>query len=183
MNNVLRKELLKNALYIGIILLIAAVSTYYIYNKFQTNRDVDFNSKSLDIIYHDSGNEISINKVTPMTDSVGLSTNAYDLTIKNNLTIGVDYIIKIVDDTDKINETNANIIPKENIRISIKTIDMPNKIYTLSELEDGVLLEKEIEALKKDDITIRVWVGKDSEISSGTNMKYYGKIQVIENDK
>ena len=100
MNKRLRKEVIKNAIYIGLILLFAAMSTYYIYNRFQTTRDVDYNSKSLDIVYHDSGDKITINKVTPMTDSVGLSTKGYNLSIKNNLTVPVEYKIKIVDDKE-----------------------------------------------------------------------------------
>ena len=75
-----KKEIIKNTVYITFILLIAVVSTYFIYNKFQKTRTVDFNSASLDVSYHEaSGDRISINKVTPVTDSVGLSSKAYTI--------------------------------------------------------------------------------------------------------
>ena len=61
-----KKEMIKNTVYITFILLLAVVSTYIIYNKFQKTRSVDFNSDSLDVTYHEStGDKITISKVTP----------------------------------------------------------------------------------------------------------------------
>jgi len=181
----MKKELIKNGIHVGLILLLAIISTYYIYYKFQNDRETDFNSESLDVIYHDSTKDrIEITKVTPVTDSVGLSSNAYSLTVKNNLTIGVNYTIKIVDDTETIKEDECgeSTISKENIRISIKAGKEKNNIYTLSELEDGVLYSNKIDALKKENIVIRAWIDKDTTLVSGSNMHYHGKIQVIENN-
>ena len=88
----MKKEIIKNVIYTSIILLIAVISTYKIYDKFKNDRETDFNSKSLEVVYQNSTKDkIEITKVTPVTDSVGLSSNAYRLSIKNNLTIGVDY--------------------------------------------------------------------------------------------
>lgn len=181
-----KKELIKSAIIIAIILLIAVVSTYYIYYKFKEERNVDYNSKSLDIVFHEiSGEKITITKVTPLTDSVGLSSKAYTLSIKNNLTESVKYEIKLVDDLDQIiqDECTSYLISKDSIRVSIKKNNEDNKIYTLSELEDNSLLEESIKALAEEKITIRVWVGKDSSIPNGSNLHYHGKIQVIENDE
>ena len=44
-----KKEVMKNVIYIGIILLIAIISTYKIYYKFQDDRNVNFNSDSFNI--------------------------------------------------------------------------------------------------------------------------------------
>lgn len=176
--NRLTKEVIKNVIYIGLILLFASVCTYFIYNKFQNTRDVDFSSKSLDVVYHDSGDKISINKVIPMTDSVGLSSNAYALSIKNNLTVGVKYVVKIVD--DNLNVPSENVIPLEDIRISIKNGKANNEIYNLNELENGVLLEDEVGPLEKKDLSIRLWVNKDSGLSNTSDMKYYGTIKILE---
>lgn len=177
--NRLKKEIIKNVFYVGLILVFASVCTYFIYNKFQNTRDVDFSSKSLDVVYHDSGDKISINKVIPMTDSVGLSTNAYSLSIKNNLTVGVKYSIVIMNDIDYISETDK-LIPSEDIRISVKDGKKPTEIYNLNELENGVLLKTEIPALAKNDISIRLWVNIDSDLSNISDMKYYGVIKVVE---
>ncbi len=179
--NRLTKEIIKNTFYVGIILLFASISTYLIYNKFQNTRDVDFSSKSLDVVYHDSGNKISINKIVPMTDSVGLSSNAYNLSIKNNLTIPVKYIVKIVEDEDFI-INNDKVVPREDIRVSIKVNKSNNEIYNLSDLENGVLLDTEIGALEKNDLSIRLWINKDSNISNTNDMKYQAIIKVVEID-
>ncbi len=181
----MKKELIKQGFYVGIILLIAIISTYKIYYKFQNDRDTDFNSESLDVVYHDATKDkIEITKVTPVTDSVGLSSNAYNLSVKNNLTIGVNYTIKIQEDKEKIleDECGASQISPEDIRISIKIGKGSNKIYNLSDLEDGVLYSNEIEALKEENIVIRLWINKDSSLVSGSNLHYHGVIQVIEND-
>lgn len=181
-----KKELIKSATIIAIILLLAVVSTYYIYNKFKDERNVDYNSKSLDIVFHEtSGEKVTITKVTPLTDSVGLSSKAYTLSIKNNLTEPVKYEIKLIDDLEQINQEGCTsyLIPKESIRVSIKKNNNDNKIYTLSELEDNSLLEEKIKALDEEKITIRVWVSKDSAIPNGSTLHYHGKIQVIENDE
>ena len=181
----MKKEIIKNVIYVTIILMIAVVSTYIIYDKFQNDRNTDFNSKSLDVVYHDATKDkIEITKVTPVTDSVGLSSNSYNISIKNNLTVGVNYTIKIVEDKEKIleDECGESSIPEENIRISVKMGKGSNKIYNLSDLEDGVLYTNTMKALEEDDIVIRLWINKDSSLVSGSNLHYHGKIQVIEND-
>ena len=92
-----RRETIKNVVYISLILLVAVVSTYLIYNKFVDERKLDSSSDVLDVTYHDnSGNKIAITKVTPVTDSVGLSTNNYGLTLTNNLTEKVNYKIIVI---------------------------------------------------------------------------------------
>ena len=182
MNKYLRKELIKNTIFVGLILLFAAVSTFYIYNRFQTTRDVDYNSKSLDIVYHDNGDKITLDKVTPMTDSVGLSTKGYNISIKNNLTIPVDYKIKIVDDKELNEIDKDNLISKDNIRISIKEGKNNNKIYNLNELENGILLGSKVGAVDNVNLVVRIWVNKDSTLQQGTALNYHGIIQVIEND-
>ena len=112
-----KKEIIKNTVYITFILLLAVVSTYFIYNKFQKNRSIDFNSASLDVTYREaSGDKITIKRITPVTDSVGLSSKAYTMTVKNNLTEDVNYCIKIIDDTEENeNYPEESLISKDNI--------------------------------------------------------------------
>jgi len=179
----MKKELIKNGIKVSLILLFAIVCTYYIYNKFENNRSIDYSSTSLDVIYHDTGgDEIDITKVTPVTDSVGLSTNSHSVTIKNNLTVGVNYIVKVVENKDKVleDECGESTIPTSEIRISIKTKKGPNKIYNLSDLEDGVLLDTKIDALDKNTVTIRAWINKDTTLTPGSNLHYHGVIQILE---
>ena len=182
-----KKEIIKNTVYVIFILLLAVIPTYYIYNKFQGDGDISVNGASLDVTYHEkNGAKVSLTKVTPVTDSVGLSSNAYNITIKNNLTEKVNYKVKIEDDLDSVKNDGCEdiLIPKEFIKISIKTDKTPNKIYTLSELEDNELLIDTMEALEKKNISIRLWVAQYSNIPTGSKMHYHGMLKVVEeNDK
>lgn len=177
-----RKEMIKNTVYITFILLLAVVSTYIIYNKFQKTRSVDFNSDSLDVTYHEStGDKITISKVTPVTDSVGLSSKAYSLSVNNNLTERVHYKIKIMDNKEENdNYEEDSLIPKDDIRVSIKVNKEDTEIFNLSELEDDTLLDTEVVALGKDNISIRVWIKQDSKLPSGSDMYYNGIIKLVE---
>jgi len=179
-----RKELVKTAIYVFFILGLAIFSTYYIYNKFQGDRNIDFNSESLDVTYHEAtGDKLTLNKVTPVTDSVGLSSKAYLITIKNNLTEKVDYKLKVIDDIKTIEEDNCsdNIIPEEDIRISIKA-NKSTKIYTLNEIEDNTLLVDTMNALETKNIAIRIWIKQDSLLPRGSNMHYHGLMQIVEDN-
>lgn len=179
-----KKEFMKNVIFIFFILLIAVVSTYTIYHKFQAVRSIDFNSESLDVTYHEkTGDKLSLSKVVPVTDSVGLSSSAYLITIKNNLTEKVFYRIQILDDLEALlGIDEENIIPKEEIRISIKAGKNSNKIYTLDELEDGILLEEELNALETKSLSIRIWIRQDTTLPYGATMYYRGIMQVVEED-
>lgn len=183
--NLYKKEMIKNVIIIGIILFIAIFSTYHIYYSFGETKEVDFSSTSLDISFHEEhGEELNITKVVSKTDSVGLSSAGHKITITNNLTEDVNYKIKIVDNENKLEEMDCQglIIPKEEIRVSIKESGKETKIYSLSELEDGVMLTTKAKALEKDKYTIRIWIKEDTLLPSGSKYHYHGLIQVIEND-
>lgn len=176
-----RRETIKNVVYIGLILLVAVVSTYLIYDKFVDERKIASSSEILDVIYRDNGGrKIAITKVTPLTDSVGLSTTNYGLTLSNNLTEKVNYRIIIKDDIETIleDECEEYQISKDDIRISVKVGKKENKIYTLSELENGVLLEESIKALETEEVSIRVWVSQNSTLPLGSNIHYHGIVEV-----
>lgn len=180
-----KKEVMKNFIYIGIILLIAIISTYKIYYKFQDDRNVNFNSDSFVITFHEkTGDKVNITKVTPVTDSVGLSSNSYSFSIKNNLTEKAHFEVRLVDDLESVTDDNCidKLISKENIKVSIKNGKKDNKIYNLNELEDGVLLSDRISALEEREISVRVWVDKNSSLPIGSDMHYHGTIKVLEDN-
>lgn len=180
-----KKELIKNFVYITFILLIAVVSTYYIYYNFQVDSSVDFNSDSLEVVYHEKTlDKLSIEKVIKVTDSVGLSSKSYNFSITNNLTEKANFKVKIVDDLEEIVECGCGdkLISKDNIRVSIKNGKTENKIYTLSDLKDGILLNGKLDALEKRDFSVRVWIMHDSNLVGNEDFHYHGKIQVIDNE-
>lgn len=182
----MKKEMIKSVVKITLILLLAVGATYYIYYKFQGEGSVDFKSASLDVTYHDSdADKIKITKVTPVTDSVGLSSNSYTVSVKNNLTMAVNYKIKVVQDSDEIknDECGESLIPLEDIRISVKNGKSSNELYTLSELEDGVLLSSSLDALESTDVVVRIWVSRETALTPGAKMHFHGLIQVIEEDE
>lgn len=178
------KLITKNVIFIIIIILMALYATHHIYYKFKDVKNVDYSSKSLDIVFHsDGGDRVILEKATPVTDAVGLSSNAYTLTIKNNLTEAVTYELKLHDDVEKTIEDNCidNTIPKELIRVSIRKNNDKAKIFTLSELTDGNLDTVEMKALEKIDYSIRVWVAA-SQTPVAKDAHYHGIIKVVEKE-
>lgn len=183
--NQYRKEMIKNVIIIGVILFIAVFSTYHIYHAFSDTENIDYSSTSLDITFHeDTGEELDITKITPLTDSVGLSSKGHTISITNNLTEEVNYKIKIVDNVEKMEEQDCKgiTIPREEIRVSIKKSGEETKVYSLSEIEDGVILSTKAKALEEEKYTIRIWVSNETTLPSGSEHHYHGLIQVIEND-
>lgn len=181
-----KKEIIKNVVLTSLILLLALVSTNFIYFKYKDERNVDYNSESLDIVFHEkTGAHITIDKVTPVTDSVGLSSKAYTFSVKNNLTEPVNYRIVLSDDIEKIIEDKCEEyqIGKDFIKVSVKEEGKENKIYTLSELEEGLLLDTKIKALEQNDYSVRFWIDKDITIPNGSNLHYHGMIKIKEYKK
>ena len=181
----IKREIIKNTILITIILCLAVFSTYYIYNKFSDTETIDYSSDSLDITFHEkNGDELDITKITPLTDSVGLSSKGHTVTIKNNLTEPVKYTIKITDNIEKMLEQECMgiTIPREEIRISIKKSSDTIEVYSLSELKDNTLLSTTIKALGEDKYTIRIWVNNETTLPSGSENHYHGLIQIFEND-
>ena len=179
-----RKERLKSALIICFILAIAIFATHHIYYKFQNERNTDYSSESLDITFHEeTGDKVMLTRVTPVTDAVGLASQSYTFTIKNNMTIPVDYTIKLVDDLEMVFEDNCGELemPKDIIRVEIKSKEK-TEIYTLSELQDGVLQEDKIKALGEEEYTIRIWNTQTTTLQAGSTMHYHGKIQIVEDE-
>lgn len=180
-----KKEIIKNAIIIGFILFIAIFSIYNIYYKFSDNENIDYSSTSLDVTFHEeNGEQLDITKATPLTDSVGLTSQPHTLTITNNLTESVRYKIKIVDNEEKIKNQNCEgiTIPREEIRISIKESGKSTQIYNLSDLEENTILSTTTEALESVKYTIKIWVNNDSTLPMGSDHHYHGLIQVLEND-
>lgn len=184
MKNNYKKQMIKNIILILIIIGIACISTYYIYNKFHKSRSIDYSSESLDITFHEkSGDKITLDKVTPLNDNLGLATNSYNFTIKNNLTEKTNVTIKIAEDTEEIEKDGCQEkqIPKDHIKISLKTSGTTTQIISLKDLQNNILISTEMEALEKRDFTIRVWTDQNIEVTD-TDLHFHGIIQILENN-
>ena len=176
-----KKEWRKNFIFIALVLLFATISTYLIYYNFKEERDEILHSKSLEVTYHEKdGNKVTLNKVTPVTDYVGLSSDPYTLTIKNNTNAVVKYKIKLVEDREAIDKDDCSnkLIPKNIIKVAIHEKGEVSKVYNLddiSNLESGVLEPKE-----KKDYMVRVWITNNSIINRGSKLHYHGLLEVEE---
>lgn len=180
-----RKQRMKSALIICFILALAIFATHHIYYKFQNERNTDYSSESLDITFHEeTGDKVTLTRVTPVTDSVGLASQAYTFTIKNNMTVPVSYTIKLVDDLETVFEDNCSEyqMPKDIIKVSVREGKKDNKIFNLSELPEGTLETNKIDPLDEEEYTIRVWTKQDITIQAGSTKHFHGKIQIIEDD-
>ena len=179
-----RKQRIKSALIICFILALAIFATHHIYYKFQNERSIDYSSESLDITFHEeTGDKVTLTRVTPVTDAVGLASQAYTFTIKNNMTIPVDYTIKLVDDLELVFEDDCGEyqMPKELIRVAIKG-EKETEIYNLNELQEGVLKKTKIKPLGEKEYSVRLWTTKETALQSGSVRHYHGKIQIVEED-
>ncbi len=180
-----RKQRIKSALIICFILVLAIFATHHIYYKFQKERNTDYSSESLDITFHEeTGDKVTLSRVTPVTDSVGLASQSYTFTIKNNMTIPVNYTVKLADDLETVFEDNCGEyqMPKDIIRVAIKN-NKKMEIYDLSELNDGILIQTKIKALAEEEYTIRVWTKQQTTLQAGSVRHYHGKIQILEDDR
>lgn len=180
-----KKQRIKSALIICFILALAIFATHHIYYKFQNERNTDYSSESLDITFHEeTGDRVTLSRVTPVTDSVGLSSQAYTFTMKNNMTIPVNYTIKLVDDIETVFEDGCSEyqMPKDIIKVAIKN-NKKTELYNLSELNDGILAQTKIKPLEEEEYTIRVWTKQDTTLQAGAVRHFHGKIQIIEDDR
>ena len=94
----LRRHNLKSIIIIIFLLTFAIVSTYLIYNKFIRLREQDYDTGKMEIVFHDKeGNYINMERFTPVTDAVGLSSQDYNFTVKNGTSEAVNYKIVLED--------------------------------------------------------------------------------------
>lgn len=170
----------KEIVMITLILLFALVTTHYIYYKFKDSRNLDYNTPTIDVTFHEKDRDkINLTKIIPVSDSVGLASSAYKFTIKNNTNKSVSYSINIVDNTKKIEKDNCSSyqIPDNIIKFSIHKEGEKNNIYTLGNLVDGKVLTRIIKANQKEEYTMRVWITQNN-FQTGTKLHYHGIIQV-----
>ncbi|MCI8347692.1 MAG: hypothetical protein HFJ12_07100 [Bacilli bacterium] len=123
------------------------------------------------------GNIINLNGAYPESDSEGLKESPYSFKITNSGTLRASYKIKILDDTDVINEDQCgnNLLPKERVRVSING-EAP---FTLSTTEgSGYEIKRgAIASGKSENYEIRIWIDENSG-NEVLGKHYHGKIVV-----
>ena len=170
----------KEIVVIIFILAFALIATYKIYYTFKDSRNVDYNTSTIDVTFHEkTGAEVNILKLTPVRDSVGLSSKAYTFTIKNNTNSSLKYSINIDDNEMKVKDDDCleYQIPHNLIKFSIHKNGEQNRIYTLSDLVNGEVLTRIIKANQQEEYTMRFWISGDS-LQTGAGLHYHGLIKV-----
>ena len=168
---------------IGMILLFAIIPTYFIYNSFKDKRDQIRSSESLSITFHESeGDKVTLKEVAPVTDSVGLSSRAYTFTIKNNLEVPVKYSVKLIEDTQAINDDKCatNRIPMQVLKVGIHKGREENKVLSLNSITDNIIAFGTVAGYSSEEYTVRIWAQKGS-LATDNDLHFHGILQVIEN--
>ena len=171
----------KELVIIVFILTFAVTMTHHIYYKFVNLRTVDYKSETIDVTFHEkTGNEVNITKVTPVTDSVGLSSSAHTFTIKNNTNRTLKYRISIQENNEKYiyDDCGEYKISKNLIKFSIHKNNEKNVIYTLNNLINGEVLVREIKAKEEQEYIMRFWVTTNNITPNGSLLHYHGLIKV-----
>ena len=123
------------------------------------------------------GNIINLNGAYPISDAKGQEEDPYSFKITNSGTLAASYKIKILDDTDMINEDNCqnNLLDKSNVRVSINK----GEVFTLSDTEAGEFTVEQgtLEASDVKNYEIRIWIKEDSG-NEVLGKHYHGKIVV-----
>lgn len=123
------------------------------------------------------GNIINLNGAYPISDAKGQEEDPYSFKITNSGTLAASYKIKILDDTDMINEDNCqdNLLDKSKIRVSINK----GEAFTLSDTEANEFTVEQgtLEASDVKNYEIRIWIKEDSG-NEVLGKHYHGKIVV-----
>ncbi len=178
-----KKMLIKTIVFMILIIGISVFASITIYNKFKNVRDKKYNSPSLEVTYHSTqGNKVSLNKVTPVTDYVGLSGYAYKFTIKNNKNKKVKYQVKLLEDlkTYEKDDCTDKKIPNSIIKLGIHKSGDSSKIINLDDIDDDVIATGVLGPKKEEKYTVRMWVSQSDSIVIDKNLHYHGLLKVTE---
>ena len=165
-----------------VVLLVMISSSYAIFSSVQkSNKYNTLKLGTLKVSFTDNeqgmGNIINLNGEYPESDEEGQLEEPYTFKITNTGTLDASYSIKILDDTDMINEDNCsnNLLDKAKLRVSVNG-DIP---FTLSDkAADGYIIETGIlEPDANATYSLRIWISENSD-NSVLGKHYHGKIVV-----
>ena len=177
-----KKELFKNVFMISLIMIIAVVSTYYIYHNVTEQRIVEFQTEALEVTFYEQfADRVTIRRAVPVRDSIGLSSRAYSFTIRNKSEHNVSYFIEIENDDLAIiyDDCVGYQIPHHLIRVSVHKRGERVRIYNLDELINSDILKSEIGPDEIREYTLRFWISEDANMNL-SGLHFHGKITIIQ---
>lgn len=133
---------------------------------------IDFDQSSTDM-----GNIINLNGAYPTSDEEGQKTPPYSFKITNSGTLDAYYKIRIVDDTDMINEDGCqdNLLPKEKIKVSIN--GGTPFLLNSTEANNYIVNDGNLNASESRTFSIRIWIDETAG-NEVLGKHYHGKIVV-----
>lgn len=177
-----RKHIIKSTIIIIFLFAFAIISTYFIYNNFSNERERDIDIGKMEAVFHSkAGNKINLTKFTPVTDAVGLSSTAYDFTVKNGTNEEIKYKIILEPNEKRIKKDNCadKTIPNELLKLSLRVDHQAPKAMVLSEYQNSILYEDTLEPSSEENYSIRVWtINNDFVIDKDSH--YHAIIKVVE---
>lgn len=180
--NYYHKHLIKSACIIVFLFLFAITSTYIIYHKFAIQRNQDYDSGQMEVIFHDkNGNEVNLTQFTPVTDAVGLASPSYTFTVTNNTNQEIHYKIVLVENKEKELACGCSErkIPQELLKISFRKDHSAPNSYVLDEIKNNIIQEDVLQPNTKEDYSLRIWAMNSNFIVDKTS-HYHASIQVVE---
>ncbi len=177
-----RKQRRKSIVIITFLIVFSLVSTYFIYEKFANSRNKDYDTGKMEVVFHEkNGNEISLDKFTPVTDAIGLSSPSYTFTVRNNTDKEVKYSIKLIANNKKIQHDNCENkqIPRELLKLSFRKDHQSPVAYVLSEFPNDIIYEDSLKPNSSEDYSIRLWA-MNSNFTLDKTSHYHALIEVIE---
>ena len=156
---------------------------------FQSNINTEnqvLKTGKLDVTYGNESSRITLEKLMPVSDEVGLSDSKYSSTVKieNTGSLPASYVLKLSKDLNQsAGVTNANFVNLQYVKIAVfngqTQILGATKLSTITADEDGMyeIYTGSLAAEASENITVRIWL--DSQTPETETGKYvYFKLDV-----
>lgn len=173
------RELKHSILSIFLVVIVILSSSFAIFTSIQKSEN--YNSITVGILKidfsQDTANTLNLNGAYPIPDVNGLETEGYSFKISNTGNLNAQYKIRIVDDTEMINEDEcaSNLLDKSKIKVSIN--DGTPFILDSKSSSDYVVELASIAPGNIKEYTIKIWIDEDAG-NEVLGRHYHGKIIV-----
>ena len=182
-NKINKKKILYLSIIGGLLIILMGVTYAWFSTTIRGNTTQVIQSGDLSLTIENE-NALTLTKALPMPDSEGVKgTKKYTFTLSNNDRMNLDYVIKLVDDTEAQEkcETDLNsgtactIIPKEYLHYQITEEGKDPIVGSLS--GNNQIALGEIEGNHKIHYSLKLWLGEDTP-NTYKNSFYFGKLEI-----
>ncbi len=174
-----KRQLMLTLISILAVTIIAIGSSFAIFTTSVKSSDYNvIKVGSLNIDFgNDANNTLSLANQYPISDSEGQASDPYTFTITNTGTLAADYIVKLVDDTDMINQDNCsgNQLDKNDIKYSLDG-GSPSLLGSVAASE-YIIARGSLEPEASKTYNLRVWI-KENVSNDVLGKHFHGQIVV-----